>query len=183
MAPTGTNRRANKYSYLAGQFDRQISARSLLVEASGPFSRTEIPNSITESGGGAGDLIEQSGKDSVIDLTENSIATQPCTLRGVSDLCKLKELQIVDFPSMYSSRYKLPTKVIVTKIRIGSGKGLQKVVCIAVKHLKTVNLLDLLSGGEWPRRSRIFIGLLRPYQYNQQTSVGERSLETFQQTI
>jgi len=87
MASPVTNRRANKYINLVGQFDRQSTARSLLVEAPGRSSKREIPQGATESGGEAESLVEQSGQASVIDLAKSPIASQPCPSRGVSYLC------------------------------------------------------------------------------------------------
>ncbi len=85
MALPGTNRRASKYSNLVGLFDRQISARSLLLDAPGRPSNREI-RSTTESGSEAKNLVKKSDRDSVIDSSQSPIASQPCSSRGVSYL-------------------------------------------------------------------------------------------------
>lgn len=89
MASTVTNRRANKYPNLVGQSNRQRVARSPLVEAPRRSSKRETPHNTTESGSEAEDIVERSGKVSVVDLTESPIANQPCAFRGVSYFCVL----------------------------------------------------------------------------------------------
>lgn len=86
MASPVTNKRANKYPNLVGQSSRQSGARPLLVET--PRKR-KLSHSTTKSGREAEDIVEQSGKDSLIDLTESPIAIQPCASPRVSYLCVL----------------------------------------------------------------------------------------------
>lgn len=86
MASPVTNKRANKYPNLVGQSSRQSGATPLLVEAPRRSFKREILHSTTESGREAEDIVEKSGKDSVIDLTESPIAIQHCASRGVSYL-------------------------------------------------------------------------------------------------
>jgi hypothetical protein len=89
MASPVTNKRANKYPSLGGQSIRQSGARPALVEAPRRSIKREIPLSTTKSRREAEDIVERSGKDSVIDLTESPIAIKPCASRGVSNLCIL----------------------------------------------------------------------------------------------
>jgi hypothetical protein len=92
MASPVTNRCANKYPNLVGQSNRQSGARSLLVETPRRSFKREIPHITTDSGREAKDTVQGSGKDSVIDLTESPIVSQPCASRGVSYLCVLESL-------------------------------------------------------------------------------------------
>lgn len=90
MAPSGTNRCASNCSYLVEQVDPQSGARSPPVEGPGRPSKRELPHSTTGIRGGTEDLFHKSGKESVVDLAESPITSQPRTSRAVSYLRTIK---------------------------------------------------------------------------------------------